>query len=260
MVVLKRFAIIFLSLVVPGIALARQPIVSRPTVLPRGHWMAEVDMDIGVVHGRSFKDFYFASHEPLKRESGLVIGYGFARGFDVGLGVSPYVADRRGKRFGAVHGHVRARILKWLAGEVGVSAPAWGLFDEAHTSKVGLWLGLPLHVEVSRGGFAVFLRPDLVIGLSPQDKQDPAAQLRVQTDLGLGLNVSPELYLELSVGYHQVVHPVRRLELPVGIAISYSFKSGIDLRGALVFWNLHPDLGLSATHFRGISLSLCKYW
>jgi len=241
-------------------AFARTPIVSRPIVLDKRHWFARVDLDIGVVHGRSFKDFYFASHEPFKRESGLVVGYGFARGFEAGIGISPYVSDRRGKRFGAVHGHARARILKWLSGEIGISSPSWGLFNESNLGKLGIWLGLPIKWEASRGSFALFVRPDLVIGLLPQTQGDPSAQLRVQTDVGLGLNVSPEVYLELAMGYYQTVYPVRRMKLPVSIAVSYSFKGGIDLRGAVVFWDLHPDLGLSPTHFRGISLSISKYW
>lgn len=258
---LKKSIVTLLFLLCPSIVLAQGVIVSRPIVLARNHWKARVDFDIGVVHGRGFKDFYFASHEPFKRESGLVVAYGFVRGFEAGLGVAPYVSDRRGKRFGAVHGHVRARILKWLAAEVGVSSPSWGFFNEDNLGKLGLWFGLPVHWEVSRGSFAVFFRPDLVIGLMPQTRGDPSAQLRVQTDVGLGLNVSPELYLELAIGYYQTVHPVRRLKLPLSIAVSYTFKkSGIDLRGAIVFWDLHPDLGLSATHFRGFSMSLSKYW
>lgn len=257
---LKHLILTILVLLFPTVVFARKPIVSRPIVLDKNHWMARVDLDIGLVHGRSFKDFYFGSHEPLKRESGLVVAYGFARGFEAGLGIEPYVVDRYGKRFGAVHGHVRARILKWLSGEVGISAPSWGLFNENNISKLGLWLGLPLHWEVSRGSFAVFLRPDLVIGLLPQGQGDPSAQLRVQTDFGMGLNISPQVYLEVAMGYYQTVHPVRRIKLPVSIAVAYSFKSGIDVRGAVVFWDLHPGLGLGLTHFRGISFSLSKYW
>ena len=263
MVELKKIlltTIFSVALIVTSAVFGQVPVVSRPIVLEKSQWLTRVDLDIGMVHGRSFHDFFLASHEPMKRVSGLVVAWGFAKGFETGIGVSPYVKDRRGQRFGAVHGYVRARIMRWLAGEIGISAPSWDLFDEPHIGKLGLWFGLPLHLELSRGGFAVFFRPDLAIGLMPADAGDPSVQLRVLTDIGLGLNISPQVYLELAMGYHQTVKPVRRLQLPVSIAFSYSFKGGVDLRAAVVFWDLHPDLGLSSTHFRGLSLSLSKYW
>ncbi len=236
------------------------PVSSRPISLSKGQYQFGVDLEIGVIHDRSLKDFYIYAHRPLKPISGLWARLGLIKHLELGIGLSPYIKDRRGTRFGGMQGYIRWAPITFIGLELGVRNPAWGLTKFPTTSTLGSYAAIPFKIEISRGSFALSGRIQGTLGWLPHDNNLKSPLFRLDVEYGFLLNLSNAVALEVLSGFRKVIRPDKRTEIPVSLVFSYTFKNAWEAAFSLDFWNLRPDNGLPATHYKGFCISIDKYW
>ena len=243
----------------PAVSARVLPFVSRPLVFQKGSGEAGLDLEVGLVHDRSFKDYYIYSHEPVRRLKGLWGVVGVGSHLMVGGSVAPLIIDRRGKRFGGVQFMLRWSPFEWVGTDVGLGYRLWAEPEERSNCRVWFRFGIPLHIPISRDSFGLEIRPDVYFGFLPDDSSK-GSMVRVVVDSGIFLNLSRQVVLAVLAGYRRTVRPLSRYHVPISLLFAYTLKSGWTLRGSLDFWDLHPGLGLDGSHYRGLSIGVVRGW
>ena len=201
-----------LALLATGTAVAQQttfdetiPLVDRPLSLKKGHAEFGMDLMVDLTRGQAGEHVVLGSGYLSDRYDGLSIAYGVSDQFEIGLGLEMLWWEK-GKGLdilGGVYVFVKWAFVDFLGIEVGLHLPSKSSYMERLVVFRGsILLSAPLKYTIVPDILAIHARPDIWIGFAKTGYHGftSESQVTVFADLGLTANITPELFLDVSVG------------------------------------------------------------
>jgi len=243
-------AVLFASIILGSVAASAQRFVTfvdRPIALPRGQWEVSLDFLVGLDRGLEGRVVGPAASLAWDRYSGLSVAAGVAHGLELGLAGQflssdvpkarqlagwPYSFDLSSGNSHLVPLYVYAKyeVLEVLGVELGFMLPPEQLLGN---NRPALRLGLPVRLVLSPGLLCIHLRPDLILGFGDPDNpalvQREAVQVSVYGDLGITLNLLPELFFDVTGAYGRTVHPDGHGYVPISFAVGCTPLYDLDV-------------------------------
>lgn len=252
------------------------PVVDRPLVIEEGQGEVSLSLSLGLdedVNGVSLAGKRFAIRNEWMgdRYGGLAFAYGVAKDVEVGIALQmgwrhqdlpaslPRVDEFRstgdGFKFYGGYIWIKYAFAQFLAGEFGVRFPG----EQFNYHRVKFEMGLPFKWVFSPGLLAFHVRPDLFIGIAKSshvDAKDQDVQVGFFADAGFTLNLTPELFFDVSAGLEcKINNPAdgqNRVAVPMLFLVGYTVLPSFDLSLGFTLDDLYSVDGAVAN--RGLTL------
>lgn len=254
-----------LALLAAGTAAAQQtsfddtvPLVDRPLTLKKGHAEFGMDLMVDLTKGEAGDHVVLGSGYLSDRYDGLSIAYGVSDQFEIGVALEMLWWEK-GKGLdilGGVYVFAKWAFVPFLGVEVGLQLPSKSSYMERLVVFRGsILLSAPFKYTIVPGILSIHARPDIWIGFAKTGYHGftESPQVTVFGDLGLTFNITPELFLDLSVG---VGKPVKGYDTdPVYDTGSLFRTQGLRSRGTDLFLPVSIWMGYTVIPSLDLGLS-----
>jgi hypothetical protein len=247
------------------------PVVDRPLVVEEGSGEVSFTLSVGLdesaggveLAGRrvQLRDEWIGD-----RHGGLAFAYGVARNVEVGAAVQmgwrspdyaasalPRVDEFRttgdGFKFLGAYVWTGWAFMPFLGLEFGIRVPG----EQFNYHRIKFEAGLPFKWVFSPGLLALHVRPDLFVGIAKAehpDSKDQDVQVGMLVDAGITLNLTPELFFDVSAAVecklNNAVESQNRVAIPMQILAGYTVIPALDLSVAYVLSDLYNVDGAAA--------------
>ncbi|NOZ00355.1 MAG: hypothetical protein GXP54_00500 [Deltaproteobacteria bacterium] len=234
------------------------PMVDRPITLKKGHAEFGMDLVVGLDKGAAGDHVALASGYLSDRYDGVSISYGVSDRFEIGAALEMLWWDRGHGLdiLGSVYVFAKWAFLENLGVEVGLQLPSKaGEMGRLVVHRGSILLSAPFKYPIVPGVMAIHARPDVWVGFAKTGYYgvDSSPQITVFADLGLTFNITPELFLDVSVG---VGKPVQGYTNAGGLKDGVLFLAqGLKSRGTDMFLPASVWLGYTVIPSLDIGLS-----
>lgn len=282
---MRRLAAIVVSLMLAPQAWAQvTPRVDEPVTMTEGTGVLELDFSVGLNAGAAGRTIAVGTSLASDRYSGLSVSYGVLPELELGaagaytysdddtIGTAPRrpnwprLAGTDRRTLGPFYLYAKYRVAPFAALEGALIIPGEHLSND----RLAIQVGVPFKVTAIPGLLAVHARPDILLGFTKSGwSAGRDVQVSVYVDAGVTVNVLPELWLDLSLGYGRAIDPdAATLNgknpgglpedgfLPVSLTAGYAVLPSLDLFAGFSLSNLLPIDGTEPLDGRSITIGM----
>jgi len=242
------------------------PMVDRPLSMKKGHTEFGIDLTVDLGVDTLGKQVSLGSGYIVDRCDGVSISYGVSDRFEIGA-AAEMLWWQKGKGLsilGGIYLFAKWAFMPWLGVEIGLQVPSKVPMERLVIRRGSITIGIPFKYAVVPGILAVHARPDVFIGFAKTGYYGliDSPQITVFVDAGLTVNITPELFLDVSAGVGKPMYGfsdrkdysddhlfnVQGLKswgtdpfVPLSIWLGYTVLPSLDLGVAFTFADLYGN-------------------
>lgn len=267
------------------------PMTDRPLVIPAGQGNLSFDMTVGLNEGALGRTGGIYSDLLQDPRGGLEVSYGFAKRIEAGISMPWLFCDMRSdlvqayntamagwpmflntnnrSHFQPISIWARFKLADFVAADIAVMIP----LENTKANQMGASVAVPFKFTVIPHRLAVHFRPEAKFGFASSSRAfGEYVQISLFMDAGLTANITPQLFMDFSLGYgHMVLPGPGRMVasdymgttgysgsgwLPISFTIGYTVIPSIDLFAGFSMTNLAPAAPISAADGRSLTIGL----
>lgn len=181
------------------------PMVDRPITLKKGHAEFGLDLVVDLTRGSAGDHVALASGYISDRYDGVSISYGVSDRFEIGASLEMLWWERgEGLTIlGGVYVFAKWAFIDNLGIEIGLQLPSrTPHMDRLVVHRGSVLFSAPFRYPVIPGILAIHARPDIWLGFAKTGYRgvESSPQVTIFMDAGLTVNITPELFLDVSAG------------------------------------------------------------